>query len=96
MDHTRLPPAIKVHEWLLDRYGPTMTHREVAESLKLKPETLRRKMWSRPDLPWVKSLYDALCNYEGRDRVYRTTLVAQLIEGETPERAPAGGRPRAR
>ena len=96
MEQTRPAPALQTREWLLDRYGPSMTHREVAESLKLKPETLRRKMWSNPDLPWVQALHEALCNYQGRDRVYRTTLVAQLIEGENPERTSGNNRPRAR
>lgn len=76
---------VRTHEWLLDRYGPTMTHREVAETLKLKPETLRRKMWGSHQLPWIRALCAALCSHHGRDRLYRTTLVAQVIEGSYPD-----------
>lgn len=84
MDDTRRSP-VSLQEWLLERYGPTMTHREVAESLKLKPETLRRKMWAQRHLPWIRALRRAMCSYQGRDRVYRTTHVAQIIEERFPE-----------
>lgn len=85
MEHTA--DAISTRSWLLDRYGPTMTHREVADALKFKPETLRRKMWAKRGLPWIQALWNARCQHEGRDRVYRTTLVAHVIDGTYPDSA---------
>lgn len=92
MEHPSPQSVIRIHEWLLDRYGPTMTHREVAESLKLKPATLRRKMWAERDLPWIRALRAAMCNHQGRDRVYRTMLVAQVIDGTYQDGAPSSER----
>lgn len=73
--------TLSTEAWLLERFGPTMTHREVAQALKLRPETLRRKLWGEGHRLWIQSLRAAQCHLEGRAPLYRTVAVAAVIDG---------------
>jgi hypothetical protein len=72
----------QTQEYLIDRYGPLMSIRQVAELLHRAPTSLAAQLTTRARQkdPWIKHLREASVKI-GRRRLFRSMAIADLADG---------------
>lgn len=74
----------KIYALLINRHGPLMDIDELADALRRTKKNIQSALSSRKPEQWALALKEARV-HQGRRVLFRTPMVAQIIETDMPE-----------